>query len=126
MSFRHLLLVLQLCKFFDSGTSGRCRGREAGHMGRQGMGHRGRQLWCLKHDFLFCEAQLLAITQGKTVVVAKEGDSVMLPCEGSQKAYFAWKLPDQRVILGNQKLKYILTKGRIPCTQSRWGKETVS
>ncbi|XP_055465367.1 T-cell surface glycoprotein CD4 [Psammomys obesus] len=67
MSFRHLLLVLQL-------------------------------------------SQLLAVTQGKTVVVAREGDSATLPCGNSQKAiaYFTWKLPDQTMILRNP--RYFLTK----------------
>ncbi|KAL6032311.1 hypothetical protein STEG23_026267 [Scotinomys teguina] len=55
-------------------------------------------------------AQLPAVAQGRTVVLGKEGASVELPCEGSQKKnLFFWKLPDQTRILGYQ--NNFLTKG---------------
>lgn len=50
-------------------------------------------------------SQLLAVTQGKTVVLGKEGLSVELPCQSSQKknTIFTWKLSDQtKKILGQQ------------------------
>ncbi|XP_034368097.1 T-cell surface glycoprotein CD4 isoform X2 [Arvicanthis niloticus] len=56
-------------------------------------------------------SQLLADTQRTTVVLGKEGASVELPCESSQKnALFTWKYLDQRIILRRQN-KEILLKG---------------
>ncbi|XP_028610380.1 T-cell surface glycoprotein CD4 isoform X2 [Grammomys surdaster] len=57
-------------------------------------------------------SQLLAVTQGKTVVLGKEGASVELPCESSQKknVLFNWKFSDQRIIL-RQQSKDVLVKG---------------
>lgn len=64
-----------------------------------------------RHLFLALQlAQLAAVSQGKTVVLGKEGASAELPCEGSQKGrLFFWKLPDQTRILGHQ--NNFLTKG---------------
>ncbi|XP_040595345.1 T-cell surface glycoprotein CD4 isoform X2 [Mesocricetus auratus] len=49
--------------------------------------------------------QLPAVTQGKTVLLGREGKSIELPCDGSQRksAVFTWKLSDQTKILGNNK-----------------------
>ncbi|XP_059112885.1 T-cell surface glycoprotein CD4 [Peromyscus eremicus] len=64
-----------------------------------------------RHLFLALQlVQLPALTHGKTVVLGKEGASVELPCEGSQKNHlFFWKLPDQTRILGHQ--TNFMTKG---------------
>ncbi|XP_052030806.1 T-cell surface glycoprotein CD4 isoform X2 [Apodemus sylvaticus] len=72
--------------------------------------------------------QLLAVIQGKTVVLGKEGETAELPCEGSSKknAVFNWKLPGQKKILGRQ--NNILVKGlfgvhdRFDSRQSAWDK----
>lgn len=116
ISFRHsLLLLLQLCKFSDSGTRGRWYGRRGKWETTEKGGTRRETAVNLKHDFLFSAAQLLAVIQGKTVVLGKEGETAELPCEGSSKknAVFNWKLPDQRKILGRQ--NNILVKGKFPC-----------
>ncbi|XP_051029194.1 T-cell surface glycoprotein CD4 [Phodopus roborovskii] len=49
-------------------------------------------------------AQLPAVTQGKSEFLSREGASIELPCEGSQRKnmFFIWKLSDQTMILGNQ------------------------
>ncbi|GAB1291283.1 T-cell surface glycoprotein CD4 [Apodemus speciosus] len=73
-------------------------------------------------------SQLLAVTQGKTVVLGREGDSAELPCEGSSKKniVFNWKFPDQRKILGRQ--NNVLVRGsfqvydRFDSRQSAWDK----
>uniref|UniRef100_A0A8C6RZA2 T-cell surface glycoprotein CD4 n=1 Tax=Nannospalax galili TaxID=1026970 RepID=A0A8C6RZA2_NANGA len=70
-------------------------------MGRcKGEGLRGRQLDLL----LFYPAQLPAVTQGKTVVIGKAGDSVELPCKASQSRSmpFSWKYTDNTKILESQ------------------------
>ncbi|KAL1790520.1 T-cell surface glycoprotein CD4 [Sigmodon hispidus] len=48
-------------------------------------------------------AQLPAVTQGKTVKVAREGTLVELPCVGSQQKNpsFVWKRSDQKRVLTN-------------------------
>lgn len=73
-------------------------------------------------------SQLLAVTQGKTVVLGREGDSVELPCEGSPKKniVFNWKFPDQRKILAWQ--NNVLVRGsfqvydRFDSRKSAWDK----
>lgn len=69
----------------------------------------------LKPD-LFCIVQLPAVTQGKTVLLGREGKSIELPCDGSQRksAVFTWKLSDQTKILGNNKQSNFVARGRIP------------
>ncbi|CAO2606584.1 T-cell surface glycoprotein CD4 [Lemmus lemmus] len=94
VSFRHLLLVLQLGKFSDLRTSSRW----CGEVGRWEPAE------TLKLDLLSYPAQLRAVPQGKTVVISREGDTVDLPCRSSQEKsmFFVWKLSDQTRILGNQ------------------------
>lgn len=126
ISFRHLFLALQLGKFSDSRTSSRWCGRWADCRRSEGGGRtadaRREVAVTLKPDLLFYPAQLAAVSQGKTVVLGKEGASAELPCEGSQKGrLFFWKLPDQTRILGHQ--NNFLTKGRVPCSPTRGGKQ---
>ncbi|XP_021047194.1 T-cell surface glycoprotein CD4 [Mus pahari] len=75
-------------------------------------------------------SQLLAVTQGKTVVLGKEGASAELPCESSQKkiTVFNWKLSDQRKILGRQNNGVLIKGGsllgfeRFDSKKSAWEK----
>ncbi|EDK99775.1 T-cell surface glycoprotein CD4 precursor [Mus musculus] len=66
-------------------------------------------------------SQLLAVTQGKTLVLGKEGESAELPCESSQKkiTVFTWKFSDQRKILG-QHGKGVLIRGGSPSQFDRF------
>lgn len=58
-------------------------------------------------------SQLLVVTQGKTVVLGKEGGSVELPCESTVKktVSFTWKFSDQKTILGYK--NNLLIKGSL-------------
>jgi hypothetical protein len=71
------------------------------------------------HPLLFHPALLPAVTHGKEVVLGKAGDSVELPCKGSQKGNvpFSWKFTNQIKVLGNQNSYLII--GKISLPQSR-------
>lgn len=58
-------------------------------------------------------SKLLVVTQGKTVVLGKEGGSAELPCESTARrsASFAWKSSDQKTILGYK--NKLLIKGSL-------------
>lgn len=92
---------------------------------RKGWAAEGDSCSHLKHDLLFCAAKLLVVTQGKTVVLGKEGGSAELPCESTSRrsASFAWKSSDQKTILGYK--NKLLIKGKIPCPPNP-GRKTVS
>lgn len=117
--------LLGTCSWRCSWVSSQTRGPAADGAGGGRMADAQREVAVtLKPDLLFYPAQLAAVSQGKTVVLGKEGASVELPCEGSQKGrLFFWKLLDQTRILGHQ--NNFLTKGRVPCSPTRGGKQWV-
>lgn len=58
---------------------------------------------------LFHPALLPAVTQGREVVLGKAGETVELPCQGSQKknVFFNWKYPSEVKILGGQRTWWV-------------------
>ncbi|XP_020013799.1 T-cell surface glycoprotein CD4 isoform X2 [Castor canadensis] len=71
-------------------------------------------------------ALLPAVTHGKEVVLGKAGDSVELPCKGSQKGNvpFSWKFTNQIKVLGNQNSYLIIgtsyLKDRVESKKASW------
>lgn len=79
------------------------------------------------HLLLLLQLALLpAVTQGREVVLGKAGETVELPCQGSQKknVFFNWKYPSEVKILGGQRTWWVKgntkLKDRIESKTTLW------